>query len=141
MSLVDTIPEILEPHKPASLERIRALATELALQLPSQYEQFLAEADGIYASEVQIYSCDSVPERNGTYEVPIYAPGYILIASVNSFPVLLRSGESSPVYQGDWGSMDPDYFVVLAPSLVEWVEMGCPDREDINDSQSPSRTR
>jgi hypothetical protein len=70
-----------------------------------------------------------VPERNETYQVAKYAPGYILIGTVNDFPVLLRSGASSAVYRNGWGDMTADGMRELAPSLAAWIERGCPDPE------------
>ena len=131
MSLANRIPEPIELASPASFERIQDLASKLALELPVQYQELLSEADGVNADDVQIYSCDAVPERNETYEVSIFAPGYILVGSVSGFPVLLRSGAKSPIYQGAWGLMNPSYFVLLATSLAEWIDSGCPDRDDI----------
>ena len=54
---------------------------------------------------MQIYPAEDVPERNATYEVVKYSPGYFVIGTVNDFRVLLRAGKSSPVFENDWGAM------------------------------------
>lgn len=79
------------------------------------------------------YPCSCVPERNATYDVSTDAPGYFVIGRVNDFPVLLRAGKESAVYQGGWGYLHPSYFVTLAPSLLQWINRGCPDRDALAD--------
>jgi hypothetical protein len=113
---------------PATAAQIDALAAAVGLELPEQYRALLAEANGVSANLVQIYAAGDVPERNATYEVAEYAPGYLVVGTVNDFPVLLRAGPTSPVYENDWGAMTPDCMDELAPSLAEWIERGCPDR-------------
>jgi hypothetical protein len=127
--LARRIPEIRSIAAPATPAQIEALAATLGLELPEEYRALLAEANGVSTNLVHIYSAEEVPERNATYEVAGYAPGYLLVGTVNDFPVLLRAGRSSPVYENDWGAMTPDVMEELAPSLATWIERGCPDRE------------
>jgi hypothetical protein len=129
--LAKNIPDILDISPPASGEKIDNLERILQLQLPDEYRALLREANGIYANLVSIFSCEDAPERNETYEVREYAPGYILIGAVSDSPVLLKSGKESPVYVNDWGAMTPDCMVELAPSLESWVNAGCPDSEGV----------
>jgi hypothetical protein len=124
--LASRIPDIMSLEPPAALEQIGALAVLLGLELPEEYRALLSESDGISGNLVQIFAVAEVPERNATYEVAKYAPGYILIGTVWDFPVLLRSARSSAVYQNDWGAMTPDCMKELAPSLSAWIERGCP---------------
>ena len=126
--LARRIPDIISIAPPATAAQIDTLAATLGLELPEEYRALLAEANGVSANLVQIYAADDVPERNATYEVAEYAPGYLLIGTVNDFPLLLRAGRASAVYQNDWGAMTPDIMDELAPSLADWVERGCPDR-------------
>ena len=126
--LARRIPDITSIAPAATAAQIDALATALGLELPEEYRALLAEANGVSANLVQIYPVEVVPERNETYEVAKYAPGYLVVGTVNDFPVLLRAGRSSPVYENDWGAMTHDCMDELAPSLAEWIERGCPDR-------------
>jgi len=122
------IPNIVSVAPPATAAQIDALGAALGLELPEQYRVLLAEANGVSANLVQIYPAEDVPERNATYEVAEYAPGYVVVGTVNDFPVMLRAGLTSPVFGNDWGAMTPDCMDELAPSLAEWIERGCPDR-------------
>jgi hypothetical protein len=126
--LARRIPDVTSIAPPATAAQIDALATALGLELPEEYRALLAEANGVSANLVQIYPVEVVPERNATYEVAEYAPRYLVVGTVNDFPVLLRAGRRSPVYENDWGAMTPDCMDELAPSLAEWIGRGCPDR-------------
>ena len=127
--LASRIPEIMSIESPASVDEIDELASALGLRLPDEYRALLAEANGVSANLVQIYSVRVVPERNTTYEVAKYSPGYLVIGTVSDFPVLLRAGKSSPVFENDWGAMSPDAMKEVAPSLEAWIDAGCPDRD------------
>lgn len=127
--LADRIPEIMSMEPPASAEQIDALAAALGLTLPDEYRALLAEANGVQASLVQLYPAEVVPERNETYEVAQYSPGYFVIGSVNSSPVLLRAGATSAVYENGWGAMSAIAMRELAPNLESWIAAGCPDSE------------
>lgn len=121
------IPEIMSIEPPASAEQIDRLASALGLQLPDEYRGLLGEANGVSANLVQIYPAEVVPERNATYEVAKYSPGHFVIGTLNDFPVLLRAGKSSPVFENDWGAMSPETMKELAPSLEAWIAARCPD--------------
>ena len=125
--LANRIPDIMSIEPPASRDQIDGLAEALGLRLPVEYRALLAEANGVSANLVEIYSAATVPERNATYEVAVYSPGYILIGTLNDFPLLLRAGEESAVYENDWGAMSPQTMKELAPSLAQWIADGCPD--------------
>lgn len=124
--LASRIPAIMSIEPPASGEQIDRLALTLGLELPHEYRALLAEANGVSANLVQIYPAEVVPERNATYEVAKYSPGYLVIGTVNDFPVLLRAGRSSPVFRNDWGAMSPEIMEELASSLGRWIAAGCP---------------
>jgi hypothetical protein len=128
--LANRIPEIMAIEPPASTEQLDALESALGVQLPYEYRALLAEANGVSANLVQIYPAEDVPERNTTYEVAKYSPGYFVFGTVNDFPVLLRAGKSSPVFENDWGAMSPETMKELASSLEEWIAAGCPDSSD-----------
>jgi hypothetical protein len=123
--LVARIPDIIAAQPPATAEQLDQLAAALGLVLPDEYRALLGEANGVAANLVQIYAAKEVPERNATFEVAQYAPGYILIGTVYDFPVLLRAGMGSPVFENDWGGMTPDIMTELAPSLDAWIAAGC----------------
>jgi len=124
---VEGIPEVISQAAPATSDEIASVEKILKLKFPEELRLLLSEANGVEANLVQFYSCEDMPERNETYEVAEYAPGYILFGVVNSFPVLVKEGNVSAVYENDWGAMTPDCMELLAPSLKEWINKGCPD--------------
>jgi hypothetical protein len=77
--LARQIPEIISIARPATAAQIETLAASLGLELPEEYRALLTEANGVYADLVQIYPAEDVPERNATYRVAEYAPGWLLI--------------------------------------------------------------
>lgn len=125
--LAGRIPEIMSIEPPATTEQLDRLAAALGLELPDEYRALLMEANGVSASLVTIYPAEDVPERNTTYEVAKYSPGFFVIGTVNDFPVLLRAGKSSPVFENAWGAMSPEIMSELAPSLADWITAKCPD--------------
>lgn len=130
---VERIPGLINRFSPATDEQVAALGQSLGLLLPTEYVDLLRTANGILADLVCFYSAEEVPERNQTYQVAKYAPGYILIGSANDFPLLIRAGESSAVLEADWGAMTQDCMSEIAPSLAAWIEAGCP----LRDADSP----
>ncbi len=129
MMLVKRIPDIIELAEPALDRQLDELSTRMNVELPVEYRQLMKESNGVHANLVELYPIEDIPERNETYEVAQYAPGYLLIGSVCSFPLLLKSGRESPVYQNDWGAMSPDCMTMLGTSLADWIAKGCPDSE------------
>jgi hypothetical protein len=126
---VAEIPGIITRHPPASPEAINRLRAELGLELlPGEYVAFLAQADGVEADAFSLYPCQDVPERNRTYEVALYAPGYFAIGDDGGGrAIVLRAGdEASPVFVVGHGSMSPDEMRKVAGSLSDWVRLGCP---------------
>ena len=127
--LVKWIPKVLRLEPPASAAQLDALASTLGLELPDDYRALLCEANGVLANLVVFYPVEEVPERNATFAVAANASGHILIGCVNDFPLLLRTGRESPVFQNDWGDMTLDCMYQLGTSLAEWIRRGCPESE------------
>ena len=127
MTVID-IPEIITTCPPASPEAIARLRAELGLELPDEYSSLLAQADGVYANSLTLYSCGDVPERNRTYEVAVYAPGFLAIGDDGGGQaIVLRAGHgTSPVFVVGHGSMSSARLVRVADSLSDWIRRGCP---------------
>jgi hypothetical protein len=96
--------------------------------LPDEYVALLARADGVYTGSFTLYPSADVPERNRTYEVAVYAPGFLAIGDdARGQAILLRAGRRpSPVLVVGHGVRTPDNMVTVAASLSEWVRAGCP---------------
>lgn len=102
--------------------------TPLLAQLPKSYLHLLTLADGMaLASGVILYRSAELLERNRTFELETYLPGYVAIGDDSGGKLfLLRSRENSPVLRvgaGALGSVEPD---VVADSLESWIDLGCP---------------
>lgn len=60
--------------------QIAALEIWTGCQLPPDYVEFLARIGGIFFRDrVLIYAADSVVERNETFQIKTYCPGYLAI--------------------------------------------------------------
>lgn len=121
------IPKLMETQAPAPAAEIQQLQETLGLELPRQYQELLRESNGVSANLVEIYPASEVPERNATYEVQQSLPCHFVFGTVNCFPLLLRKGAESPVYEADWGWMAEEGLRVLGSSLEDWINKGCPD--------------
>jgi hypothetical protein len=77
-------------------------------------------ADGV------LYSRAGLAERNLTFEVAEYAPGFLLIGQGGAGGFLIPVGQDGPVYRVDLGSMAPDDFEVVAESFGGWWRAGFP---------------
>ena len=125
---VSAIPEgrTLNPH--ASAQAIADVSRFLPAELPEDYAALLAQADGVAADHFTLYSCGELAERNATFEVGKYAPGFVIIGGDGGgSAIVMRGGLGrSPVFLVGHGVMQPAYMVRLAGSLAEWIETGCP---------------
>jgi hypothetical protein len=104
------------------------LATLAALSgspVPKQYEDLLRETNGLLLDNgIKVYSSQEVMERNATFEVAEYAPGYMAIGDDSGgVAFLLRvNSDDQTVYAVGHGSMDPDDMKCVAPSLDAWLQ-------------------
>lgn len=82
-----------------------------------------AEDDFLADDGTAVYSADSRVERNDTYEVERYAPGFVLIGDDGGGRgFLVRADDpDSPVFSSDLGDLDPANFDVESPDLPSWI--------------------
>jgi hypothetical protein len=124
---VTDIPDVITRNPPASPDAIRRLRAEVALELSDDYVALLAQADGVCADSFTLYPCEGVLERNVTFEVANYAPGYLAIGDDGGGrAIMLRGGNTSPVFVVGHESMSPEDMKQVAAGLSEWVQLGCP---------------
>jgi hypothetical protein len=80
---------------------------------------------------VLLYGQDCIEERNGTYEVQLYMPGWIAIGDDNGGQaILMKLDGSHAVYlcdHGALGSLTPE---LIHDSFQGWYANGCPIRVD-----------
>ncbi|MCH5677805.1 hypothetical protein [Streptomyces gilvus] len=73
---------------------------------------------------VTVYSADCIGERNTTYEVARYAPGFLLIGDDSGGRGFLLGADDpdSAVYSSDLGDLDPEDFEVESADFASWIE-------------------
>jgi SMI1 / KNR4 family (SUKH-1) len=69
----------------ASREAIEAAEAALALEIPSDYKEFLLRTNGgageIGSSYLELFPAEELKQHNQDYQFPEYAPGLLLIGS------------------------------------------------------------
>ncbi|HST62994.1 MAG TPA: SMI1/KNR4 family protein [Longimicrobium sp.] len=110
----------------ASEDQIRASAESLGLEFPGFYAEVLRECNGFTTDKgLLLYSAEDLAERNETFEVRAYAPGFLAIGDDSGGrSILIALDGSATVYIVDQGSMDPDEFIEVSPDLLEWLHQG-----------------
>lgn len=108
---------------------IAILESQLGRALPDDYRDLMTITNGFtFPNGLVIYPTDDVFERNMTFEVPDYAPGYLSIGDDSGGQSILIPYQGDGVFLIDQGSMDPNYFEKLDSSLAGWLANGCPTR-------------
>ena len=115
-------------NPPAPEDAIAALEQRLGQTLPTNYKQFLQLANGASLSGgLLLFSTDLIEERNKTWEVQLYAPGFLAICGTGAGEaiLILRNGIDSRLFIVGTGSMTPDMMRELSPSIEQWLNNGC----------------
>jgi hypothetical protein len=103
----------------------------LGIALPKDYRDFLVASNGMSIDGgVLVYGSDDLVDRNETFEVKDYMPGYVAIGDSGEgavFVMKLDSADSS-VYAVDAGVMDAELMNTVGASLQDWMNKGCPFR-------------
>ncbi len=128
------LPPSVARYKNAGLtpEATAGLQEALGCPLPTDYQQLLLETNGLSIDGgVLIYGSVELVERNQTWEVSDYTPGYLAIGDSGEGAVfLVKSDSSDPaVYVVDAGVMDIEFFSKVAESIPKWLEAGCPYKQ------------
>lgn len=111
---------------PADVMRARA---ETKMGLPAPLVGLWSVSDGLLTeSGVCVYSAGCIGERNATYEVAQYAPGFVLIGDDSGGRgFLLRADDlDSAVFSSGLGDLDPADFEVVSADFESWIESLCP---------------
>ncbi len=107
---------------PAEVGRARA---ELATILPAALPALWSVRDGLLTeSGIAVYSAAGIAERNATYEVAQYAPGFLLIGDDSGGRGFLLRAEDpdSAVFSSDLGDLGPEDFEVVAADFASWID-------------------
>lgn len=108
---------------------------DVIAQAEPAYQRWLGSitADVSLENDVLLYGPDTLRERNTTFEVARYAPGYLMIGDDgggNGFLIPCVGGVG-PVFRVGLGSLLEDDFVVVATTFEAWEADGFavpPDR-------------
>ncbi|MFE4368450.1 hypothetical protein ACFRMN_09415 [Streptomyces sp. NPDC056835] len=98
---------------------------ETALSFPAPLVALWKMRDGLLTEPgVAVYSAECIGERNTTYEVAQYAPGFVLIGDDSGGRgFLLRTDDpGSAVFSSDLGDLDPADFEVESVDFASWIE-------------------
>ncbi|MBT0567593.1 SMI1/KNR4 family protein [Williamsia sp. CHRR-6] len=119
---IDSILNIGASRQPSSQEEISNL--ERKVTVPDSLLALYGQTDGfMMPSGVNVYGVSDIIERNTTFELHIYSPGYILIGDDSGgrgFLLNQDEGDSS-VYSSDLADLDPSDFEVEADSVEQWL--------------------
>ncbi|AZH80467.1 hypothetical protein CSX12_13195 [Microbacterium sp. Y-01] len=72
---------------------------------------------------ITVYEAADIVERNVTFEVAEYAPGFVVFGDDSGGRgfLLHAATPDSPVYASDLGDLDPGRFDVVGEDLAAWV--------------------
>jgi len=111
----------------ATSQELTLLKNTFGSDVPTELEALLSRANGLgLQNGIVIYACHEVAERNATYQVDKYIPGFIAIGDDSGGRAILLSQFQPQVFLADYGSLDVDEIQAIANTLREWVEGGCP---------------
>ncbi|MBD0675635.1 hypothetical protein ACIQOW_30600 [Kitasatospora sp. NPDC091335] len=97
----------------------------IPLGLPAPLLALWSVRDGLLtAAGVTVYPAGCIGERNTTYEVGRYAPGFLLIGDDSGGRgFLLRADDPDcAVFSSDLGDLDPAGFDVESTHFASWAE-------------------
>jgi hypothetical protein len=119
--MAESVPK---PMAATPAELVRAQA-ETALSFPAPLVALWKVRDGLLTEAgIAVYSAGCIGERNTTYEVAQYAPGFVLIGDDSGGRgFLLRADDpGSAVFSSDLGDLDPADFDVESMDFASWIE-------------------
>jgi hypothetical protein len=123
--------QIADIQDAATDQQIAEAENELGIKFPEEYKLLLTSSDGLFANDlVKLYSTEEIAERNSTYEIAQYLPGYLMIGDDSGgYGIFLDNGSSpSPVYLMGHGSLLLSEAIVLASTLTDWINQRFPLR-------------
>lgn len=119
----------LHLNTPASDSAILQVEAELGIQLPGQYKTLLKLTNGLTSYRgVFLYSTEDLAERNITFEVQVYASGYLAIGddSGDRLFMISLSADEPVIYGVDQGALSSKWLTPLSGSLEQWLQDACP---------------
>lgn len=110
-------------------EELELFKKKMQIELPNDYIKLLGNANGFLAEDgIKIYGIDELIERNETFEVIEYAPGYVAIGDDSGGRVFLMKAQENEkrIISVDSGYMNPnDMPEIVTENLEDWLMDGC----------------
>ncbi len=124
----EQVGRIAQLHQPASMAEIQAAQAAVKHIFPADYVQLLRCSDGLIVPSglcsLILYATDELEERNATYEVDEYAPGFLAIGDDGRGQAILLDCTTSQasIYLVEHGSMRIEDAALISTTLREWIE-------------------
>jgi hypothetical protein len=107
----------------AAAADVASIQQELGVSFPCDYAGLLAFSNGAFLENgCSIYPAEDVVERNRTFEIADYLPGYVLIGDDSGGTGILLSLVDGRVCLSGFGDLNPSDLTQLAPSLQAWID-------------------
>ncbi|SFA79949.1 SMI1/KNR4 family protein [Clostridium frigidicarnis] len=127
-------------YEPATKTQVIEVEEEFGFKLPNEYKECLFATNGFTTDEsISIFGTNEIIEMNRTYEVEEYTKGYVAIGNIGGDDFLLMRAEENAkkVIKVDCGVMNPMYSHPFADDLIEWINEGAIDPEELEDDEEP----
>ncbi len=100
-------------------------------KLPEEYKKFLMEVEiEKTVNDILFYGCKLIVERNETYEVKKYSPGYVTIGDDGGGSAIMLKLDNSRITMVDHGAMTEDCMEPISSSFTKWEQEGFPLPEE-----------
>lgn len=109
----------------AKMQNILPVENKLGFKLPIDLVDFLLKANGgLFKSGIAIYSIDDLIERNTTFEVLEYLPGFLLIGDDSGGKGILLSTDpkNKVVYLSGLGDLSVSGLKKESESFALWIQ-------------------
>nr|BFE57697.1 hypothetical protein GCM10020063_022230 [Dactylosporangium thailandense] len=102
------------------------MVEQLISRTDAAYQRWLASVtDDVVADRVVMFCLESLPERNTTYDIGEWLPGYLMIGQEGDRGFFLRcDGGGGPVFRADLGGLGEADLDVAAPAFEVWLRSG-----------------
>ncbi|PRX15907.1 hypothetical protein [Actinoplanes italicus] len=101
------------------------MVEQLISRTDAAYQRWLASViDDVDADVLMMYCRESLPERNTTYGIGEWLPGYLMVGQEGDRGFFLSCDGGGPVFMGDLGSRGEVDLHVIAPGFEAWLRSG-----------------
>ncbi|MDQ1922140.1 SMI1/KNR4 family protein [Massilia pseudoviolaceinigra] len=124
---MDHLTTVAQINPPVAEDLIGRVEAQLGMSLPGPYLELLRSANGMrFDNGLVVYAAEEVVERNETFEVKNYAPGYVAIGDDSGGRAVMMSLKSGRLMMAGIGDMDADMMEPCSKGLHSWVADGWP---------------